>query len=198
MRKLRLLLLGTLCAGLLLCGIGFGVGFEEFSSFTYGGEMILGNSHEVQTDQSILSIYPTSYDTVENAPEYHYQAIVIDRYFCGGRLETPPTLRVSELVDPHTIQIDTQYVGSNAFLNLSQDTSFSENSINRFHIYGYLHPHDNGMGTLMTAAKQLKEDVKNRTFHDYTPNRVLNVTLTVNPAEADHIYYGSQHLSPEA
>ncbi len=198
MRKLRFLLLGTLCAGLLLCGIGFGVGFEEFSSFTYGGEMILGNSHEVQTDLSILNIYPTSYDTVENAPEYRYQAIVIDRYFCGGRLETPPTLRVSELVEPHTIQIDTQYVGSNSFLEVHSDASFSENSMNMFHIYGYLHSHGNGMGTLMTAAQQLKEDVKNRTFHDYTPNRVVNVTLTVNPVDADQIYYGSQHLSPEA
>ena len=35
MRKTRLILLGILCSGLLLCGIGAGVTLAEVSSFSY-------------------------------------------------------------------------------------------------------------------------------------------------------------------
>ena len=37
MRKIRLVLLGVLCAGLLVCGIGTGVTLAEVSTFSYGG-----------------------------------------------------------------------------------------------------------------------------------------------------------------
>ena len=41
MRKVRLILLGVLCAGLLVCGIGAGVTLAEVSAFSYGGQQLL-------------------------------------------------------------------------------------------------------------------------------------------------------------
>ena len=41
MRKIRLVLLGVLCAGLLVCGIGTGVTLAEVSTFSYGGHQLL-------------------------------------------------------------------------------------------------------------------------------------------------------------
>ena len=41
MRKVRLILLCVLCAGLLVCGIGAGVTLTEVSAFSYGGQQLL-------------------------------------------------------------------------------------------------------------------------------------------------------------
>ena len=51
MRKIRLVLLGVLCAGLLVCGIGTGVTLAEVSTFSYGGQQLL------ESAQSALSTW---------------------------------------------------------------------------------------------------------------------------------------------
>ena len=47
MSKFQKILLGVFCGGILLCGIGAGVAFTEFSSLTYGGEKLLGEGEFV-------------------------------------------------------------------------------------------------------------------------------------------------------
>ena len=42
MRRYQKILLGTLCAGVLLGGIGTGISLVEFSSLEYAGERIVG------------------------------------------------------------------------------------------------------------------------------------------------------------
>lgn len=47
MRKTQKILIGLFLGGVLLGGIGTGVGLLEYSSFTYGGEKLLGEEHLV-------------------------------------------------------------------------------------------------------------------------------------------------------
>lgn len=42
MRRYQKILMGTLCAGVLLGGIGTGISLVEFSSLEYAGERIVG------------------------------------------------------------------------------------------------------------------------------------------------------------
>lgn len=43
MRRIQKILAGVFFGGVLLCGIGAGVAFVEFSSFEYGGEKLIGS-----------------------------------------------------------------------------------------------------------------------------------------------------------
>ncbi len=44
MNKLHKILIGVFCIGVLLCGVGTGVAFTEFSKLTYGGRQYLGKT----------------------------------------------------------------------------------------------------------------------------------------------------------
>ena len=51
------ILLGIFLAGVLLTGIGVGIAFGEYSDFTYGGEVLIGNEREeVETKDYIISL----------------------------------------------------------------------------------------------------------------------------------------------
>lgn len=43
MSRLHKRLIVVFCLGVLLCGVGAGVAFTEFSALTYGGRQILGD-----------------------------------------------------------------------------------------------------------------------------------------------------------
>lgn len=45
MSKQHKILIGIFCVGVLLCGLGAGIGFMEFSTFTYGGKQIIGTTN---------------------------------------------------------------------------------------------------------------------------------------------------------
>lgn len=50
MSRLHKRLIVIFCLGVLLCGIGAGVAFTEFSTLTYGGQQILGDPDIKTTD----------------------------------------------------------------------------------------------------------------------------------------------------
>ena len=45
MSRLHKILLGVFCGGVLLCGIGTGIAFTEFSALEYGGVTYIGDEH---------------------------------------------------------------------------------------------------------------------------------------------------------
>lgn len=49
MSKWQKIMIGVFCIGVLLCGLGAGVAFTEFSGLSYGGEQIIG-SPDMRTD----------------------------------------------------------------------------------------------------------------------------------------------------
>lgn len=49
MNKLHGILLGVFCAGVLLCGLGTGVAFTEFSALTYGEKQTVGKT-DIRTE----------------------------------------------------------------------------------------------------------------------------------------------------
>ncbi len=44
MSKLQKIFIGIFCAGVLLCGVGTGVAFTEFSALAYGGKLAVGKT----------------------------------------------------------------------------------------------------------------------------------------------------------
>ena len=49
MNKLHIILLGVFCVGVLLCGLGTGVAFTEFSELTYGEKQTVGKT-DIRTE----------------------------------------------------------------------------------------------------------------------------------------------------
>lgn len=60
MRKIRLVLLGVLCAGLLVCGIGTGVTLAEVSTFSYGGHQLLESAQSHTQSLTVTLDLPES------------------------------------------------------------------------------------------------------------------------------------------
>ena len=56
MRRIQKILAGVFFGGVLLCGIGAGVAFVEFSSFEYGGEKQIGSDVLVTEALSLIHI----------------------------------------------------------------------------------------------------------------------------------------------
>lgn len=50
MSRLHKVLLGVFCSGILLCGVGVGIAFGDFSSLAYGGEKTIGDTRMVTED----------------------------------------------------------------------------------------------------------------------------------------------------
>ena len=83
MRKIRLVLLGVLCAGLLVCGIGTGVTLAEVSTFSYGGQQLLESAQNrtqsltVTLDLPESTVYPVSYTHLDPFIDHIDQSVNI-------------------------------------------------------------------------------------------------------------------------
>lgn len=94
-RLARRILLGVFCAGALLGGLGTGIAFAEFSSLTYGGQMILGAEREETLEQE-LAIDP-------EAGVWKIQSYMLDE--CAE-------LIVDESVPENTVRVRFTYNGA--------------------------------------------------------------------------------------
>lgn len=68
MRKIRLVLLGVLCAGLLVCGIGTGVTLAEVSTFSYGGQQLLESAQSRTQSLTVTLDLPECTVYLEDVP----------------------------------------------------------------------------------------------------------------------------------
>lgn len=57
MSKQHKILIGIFCMGVLICGLGAGIAFMEFSSLTYGGKQIIGKT-EMKTENLDIPFEP--------------------------------------------------------------------------------------------------------------------------------------------
>ena len=192
MRNVRTILCGVLCAGLLLCGIGTGIAFSEFSDFTYAGERLLGNPHNPLTSSDIVELIDYDYDGSQGTA-HPYERIEIDSYL-DGQQDLPVTLQVSDQVKPGTIRLDAQYLGIES--QFCGEAHWGNVEDSTFHIYGYLY-NDSDLKTLLEAKDLLLEDLKAHRLGEYRQNRLLSLTVTVNSTDADLVYYQGQRLIPQ-
>lgn len=92
MLKKWLILAGCFLGGILICGLGVGIGFAEFSTFTYVGDRQMGS----MTEETL------TYQTKEEIDEYH----IYTPYHRGNRGEW---LVSDNTLPKGTIEIEVQY-----------------------------------------------------------------------------------------
>ena len=57
MSRWHKILIGIFCCGILLCGLGVGIAFMEFSALTYGGKQVIGKS-DIKTENIDVAFEP--------------------------------------------------------------------------------------------------------------------------------------------
>jgi len=168
MSKLHKILLGVFCGGVLLCGIGTGVAFTEFSALAYGGQHILGGT-ELTTEELDVEFEPQE------------KPCQIETYF-GDYLSNE--IEVDESVPENTVRLKVVYNKARI-----QPEAYWEKEDNMICLYFQWQEEDEA--ALYMEAKDLAlEDLKNGKIPSFAALEVEEITVLVNPVnEEDVVFY---------
>lgn len=165
----RWIMLGVLFAGLLTVGIGAGVAFAEYSSFTYAGQRVPGQA-QTQSQSFTAAVDPEA------------ERITISGYGSGlHRLSEMAKIEVSEDLEPGTVQLDLRYQSIGYKIRGDWDASSQGNTIRLYWTGG------SDVDMLMAYKDQILEDIRSRQLGDYTAILLEEAVITVNPADAGKI-----------
>lgn len=169
-KTFRLTMLGVLCAGLLLIGVGAGVAFAEFSDFTYGGQRTLNQAAEQSQTLTVpLSAEGTTYIQAAVGP---YDVPLRE----AGRIET------RESVETGTAEISLRSRGVDV-----KTSYWYEDAEDSRDISVYWKEHGREVALFMAYKDQLLEDLMNRRLSDHIPVELTEMVVYVNPADADRV-----------
>lgn len=174
MRKTRLILLGVLCAGLLVCGIGTGVTLAEVSSFSYSGRQLIQPA-ESRTQTFTLSLEAS--DSTVQLQNY------LDVYDSDVRLEDVCRLESSGAATPGTLELEVSYDTAGPEISAWNDY-WPEENLELLHL-GW-HSGDE-LAMLLSCKDQVLSDIRNHQLGTYLPVQVNEIIITVNPADAGRI-----------
>lgn len=169
MRKLHKLLLGVFCAGVLLTGIGAGILFTEFTSLTYGGKQILG-----ETDMRTENV------DVEFEPEE--RKILITGWYGWEQTDILTDARVPE----NTVRFCVTYNGKRvvpvAVWEKGNQEEYSQVWLSRRWI-----AEEDEMELMMEAKDMFLENLKAGRIISFDTVQVESVTVTVNPLNIEDV-----------
>ena len=174
MRKTRLILLGILCAGLLLCGIGAGVTLAEVSSFSYSGRQLI---QPMENRTQTLTVSLESADGTIRVQNYLYV------YDSDVRLEDVCHLESSDVVAPGTLQLDASYDTAGPEISIWNDY-WPEENLELLHL-GWNSGDELAM--LLSCKDQILSDIRDLQLGTYLPVQVNEIVITVNPADAGRV-----------
>lgn len=174
MRKTRLILLGILCAGLLLCGIGAGVTLAEVSSFSYSGRQLI---QPMENRTQTLTVSLESADGTIRVQNY------LDVYDSDVRLEDVCRLESSDAVSPGTLQLDASYDTARPEISIWNDY-WPEENLELLHL-GWNSGDELAM--LLSCKDQILSDIRDHQLGTYLPVQVNEIVITVNPADAGRV-----------
>lgn len=169
-KTFRLTMLGLLCGGLLIMGIGAGVAFAEFSEFTYGGQRTLNQAAE-QTQTLTVPLLAEGTTYIQFAGGYYAVPL-----WEAGQIET------RESVEAGTAEISLRSKGVDVKTSYWYEDAEDSRDIC---IYGGGYGRE--VGLFMAYKEQILEDLLNRRLSDYIPVELTEVVVYVNPADADHV-----------
>lgn len=186
LKKFRTMMAGLLCGGLLLVGIGFGVGFGEFSRFSYGGTSTL-NGMETRTSSEKLTLEDG--EVLHLSPRCSFYGAFRFYYMDplqGFQMET------DSMVAPGTVLIQTDY---RSVYSTVQLRFYASDQID-----GVLHqraelcavPDSTPLAVIMAYKNQVLADLHRNTLADYEEIQVDRVVVTVNPADAHRVILNPQ------
>lgn len=164
MSKFQKILLGAFCGGVLLCGLGAGIAFTEFTALEYDGEKILG-AEQMVTDVVDVSFTPgeTPYD-IYSYYYSEYPEIVVDDTVPEGTVRFDVTYNAAR-VEPHP-HVDEE----NCMISLDwywEDVSEME--------------------LLMEAKEQILAELKEGKISAYDVEGVKEVRIRVNPVNEEEV-----------
>ena len=170
-RGFRLAMLGLLCGGLLLAGVGAGICFMEVSSFTYGGRQLLEQAH---TQGQILQVELPEDGGLLRVTSYDGQML--------SQLRELGKIKTSETVAPGTAEIHLTYasVGMEASYFWEDGDTGREVSL-------YWHAPGRGVAVLMAYKDQVLEDLRERRFCDHIDAELTGAELWVHPDDMDRV-----------
>lgn len=88
MRKKWMILAGCFFGGILICGLGVGIGFVEFSHFTYAGDRTLGSVKEETLTNTVREDIDTYYVNIPwSQKNGHNAKMVSDNSLPEGTIE---------------------------------------------------------------------------------------------------------------
>lgn len=174
MRKIRLVLLGVLCAGLLVCGIGTGVTLAEVSTFSYGGHQLLESAQSRTQSLTITLDLPESTVYLED---------VLYGWGSDNRLMDVSRLEVSNDIPAGTLRLDATYDSAGPELAVWTD-SWAEGNQEWVHVSWQA---ADDLALLFSCKDQLLSDLRDRRVTSYVPAELREMVVTVNPADADRI-----------
>ena len=176
-KKTRMVMLGVLCGGLLLIGIGIGVFGLEFSQLSYGGTRV----PEGEPIQTVETFRVAEGD----APIWIESGMWYPRW----NLETLTTIKENNDLAPGMVQIAVTYrkipgmelwiSGSGTQANTYITLSYSQSS---------------PMAALLAYKDWLLQDLQNQKWCEYAPLDIEAVEITVNPADRDRVQWLSSNM----
>lgn len=170
-KTFRLAMLGLFCAGLLMIGIGAGVAFAEYSSFTYAGQRV---PEQAQTQSQSF--------TAALDPEAPWISIS-GRSPGLDQLAETASIEVSEELAPGTVRLDLQYRSAGPALRASWDREVPGDSIRLYWTGG------SEVELLMTYKDRVLADIRDRRLGEYVAIQLTKAVVTVNPADAEKIVW---------
>ena len=163
------------CVGVLLCGIGMGIAFTEFSGLAYGGTQILGG-----TDMKTANL------DVEFEPEEEFWNIVgtklwHQRYYgyYGGVSDTD--VRTDNSVPLNTVRFSVTYNAKRVepFTSLDLDSATIG--------FGWYWNEDDELALMMEAKDQVLQNLKEGRLVSFDVVEIEQVEVFVNPQNAEDV-----------
>ncbi len=164
--SLRMTLLGILCGGMLLLGIGIGVGTIEFSKFSFGGEVMLGNEEGVSEEYFHLS--------PEGEEKLYLQTQIQE--------ERKAEIIPDESMEPGEVQVEVRYRSIS-----DVEYCFGTNVDDNENLYTFFYPTSGGVATLMAVKDQLLKDLEDRCLHEYRTGEIEEIRVYVHPEVQDRV-----------
>lgn len=166
-KKLRMIMAGIFCIGVLMGGIGTGIAFSEFSSFAY--QPIYASEEAFKTEEFTYFIKPED-----------SEKIWIDRYYGESRYK----IEENESLSEETIKMSVAYNSDLCEPDFIAYTDDDEESRLRIHI-NYI---GNDLSNFMKYKDIILEGIRNRELRDYQEDYIKEISIQVNPAIRSRLF----------
>ena len=184
MRRCQKILLGTLCAGVLLGGIGTGISLVEFSSLEYAGERIVGEVRmETKTLEVEIDPEEGRWGLSDNMPWAAEMSVEAD--------ETVPENTVRFQVEYNaakvTPQAETSVYTSEYW---DENNEYVEEARPLVELYCIWEDHEDDMKLFMEVKDEFLADLKEGKLASYqSAPYVESVDIRINPANEDDVEF---------
>lgn len=191
----RMILVGVLCVGILLCGLGAGISLIEYSSFQYMGKKDIGGDRR-ETETITRKI---GKENKKNEKIYIH---------CWDVENRNVTIEASETVPKNSLQFVVEYnpdnvkqanirkeveLGDDVYDAVEYaDSEWLENSAveeKKYSIY-YVEPvntYDSDLELLFSCKDEILNNLKEKKFYEYKNSTITGVKVLVHPSNEGRV-----------